>query len=75
MTNEMATSEEILKFMRKDISGKFDSLKEVVEGLKSSSTPVEKAGVASSTSTGTTKKEIATMEPSQQGGNYQNKNM
>ena len=39
-TNEMATNEEILKFM-KDISGKFDSLKEDVEGLKSSGARVE----------------------------------
>ena len=40
VTNEMATNEEILKFM-KDISGKFDSLKEDVEGLKSSGARVE----------------------------------
>ena len=37
MTNEMATNEEIMK----DISGKFDSLKEDVEGLKSSGARVE----------------------------------
>ena len=52
-TNEMATNEEILKFM-KDISGKFDSLKEDVEGLKSSGARVETptAGTETPTASG-----------------------
>jgi hypothetical protein len=35
----MATSEEMLKFMA-EIPGKFDALKEDVEGLKSSGGPI-----------------------------------
>ena len=50
VTNEMALNEEILKFM-KDISGKFDSLKEDVEGLKSSGARVE-TPTASTTASG-----------------------